>query len=177
MLEVSNVLGACDFALGRLDGLVLQAEAELPPTVGAEAMHPTVWGAASRLWRDGHYRQAVVAAAEAVVLMLKSRTGRNDVPESALWQETFSDRDPQPAKPRLRWPGDPADRDVSTMNSGLRFFAPGVQMTVRNTATHLADELDEQAALERLATLSLLARWVDTCELIEAPAQPRTVEA
>jgi hypothetical protein len=170
VMEADDVLAACDLAVGRLEGLILQAEAERPPTVGAEAMHPTVWGAAQRLWRDKHFRQAVAAAAEGVVLMVKMRTGRNDVAETALWQETFSDNDPLPGKPRLRWPGDPKDRDVTTMNAGLRFFAPGVQMTIRNEAAHGAAEMDEQSALERLSTLSLLARWVDECEISEPPA-------
>ncbi|WP_203708618.1 TIGR02391 family protein [Asanoa iriomotensis] len=172
LLEVVDVLGACDQALGGLDGLILQAEAERPPTIGAEAMHPTVWGAASRLWRDRHFREAVAAAAEAVALLVKTRTGRNDVPDTSLWQEAFSDKEPAPGKPRLRWPGDPANRDVSSMNGGLRFYAPGVQMTIRNSVAHGAGQLDEQAAVERLAALSLLARWVDECDLIEAPARP-----
>lgn len=55
------------------------------------------------------------------------------------------------------------------MNSGLLAFAPGVQMTIRNSAAHGLGELDEQSALERLATLSLLARWVDECDLAKAP--------
>lgn len=170
LLEAADVLGACDQALGRLDGLILRAEAERPPTVGAEAMHPLVWGAAARLWRDGYFRAAVAGASESVVAMLKSRTKRNDVSATSLWRETFSDRAPQVGKPRLRWPGDPADQDVITMTSGLLSFAPGVQMTVRNSAAHGLGELDEQVALERLATLSLLARWVDECDLIEAPS-------
>jgi hypothetical protein len=176
LLEASDVLGACDQALGRLDGLVLQAEAERPPNVGAEAMHPTVWGAAARLWRDGHFREAVSGAAEAVVLMVKTRTKRNDVAESSLWQQAFSDKDPQPGQPRLRWPGDPSDRDVSSMNAGLRSFAPGVQMTIRNSVAHGLGELDEQAALERLSTLRLLAHWVDECDLVEASELPQTSE-
>jgi hypothetical protein len=49
---------------------------------------------------------------------------------------------------------------------------PGVQMTIRNSAAHGVGELDEQAALERLTTLSLLARWLDECDLVEAPDQP-----
>lgn len=171
LLEASDVLGACDQALGRLDGLILQAEAERPPTVGAEAMHPVVWGAAARLWRDGHFREAVAGASESVVAMVKTRTKRNDVSATSLWRETFSDKSPQPGKPRLRWPGDPTDQDVSTMNSGLLAFAPGVQMTIRNGAAHGLGELDEQSALERLSALSLLARWVDECDLIEAPDQ------
>ena len=129
-------------------------------------MHPLVWGAAQRLWRDRHFRLAVAAAAEALIAQVKSRTGRNDVPETGLWQEAFSERDPVPGKPRLRWPGDPADRTVKNMNDGLRLFAQGVQMTIRNTATHQTADLSEQDALGRLATLSLLARWLDECELV-----------
>jgi hypothetical protein len=101
--------------------------------------------------------------------MVKTRTRRNDIAEAALWQQVFSDREPQPGQPRLRWPGDPNDRNVSSMNAGLRSFAPGVQMTIRNSAAHGLGELGEQAALERLSALSLLARWVDECELVERP--------
>ncbi|WP_406276801.1 TIGR02391 family protein [Nocardia sp. NBC_00881] len=101
--------------------------------------------------------------------MAKTRTKRNDVAETALWQQVFSDKDAEPGQPRLRWPGDPNDRNVSTMNSGLRFFAPGVQLTIWNSATHHMGELSEQAALERLSTLSLLARWIETRCSLERP--------
>lgn len=104
-------------------------------------------------------------ASEAVIGQVKVVTGRNDISETALWQETFSGQPPQPGKPRLRWPGDPKDRDVKSMNDGLRQLAPGIQMTIRNAVTHQEAELSEQAAIERLATLSLLARWVEECDL------------
>ncbi|RSN60687.1 TIGR02391 family protein [Amycolatopsis sp. WAC 04182] len=166
LLESVDVLSACDYALGRIEDLILRAEAARPPTVGAEAMHPAVWGPISRLWGDGHFREAVAAAAESVVGMVKARTGRNDVSATSLWQQAFSKDAPKPGQPRLRWPGDPASQDVKTMNSGLLSLAPGVQMTIRNSAAHDLDGLDEQTALERLCTLSLLARWVDECELV-----------
>ncbi|WFE42462.1 TIGR02391 family protein [Micromonospora sp. WMMD998] len=165
IVEPNNVLGICDQILGRLESMIAKAEAEAHPPIGVEAMHPVVWSAAGKLWRDGHYRHAVAAAAEGVVAVVKARTGRNDVAETALWQEVFSERDPSPGKPRLRWPGLASDRDVKTMNDGLRQFAPGVQMTIRNSATHGTEEISEQAALERMAVLSLLAKWVDECEL------------
>ncbi len=164
-----DVLDACDSALGHLDDLILRAEAGLAPGVGAEAMHPAVWGPVARLWRDGHLREAVAAAAESVVGMVKARTGRDDVSATDLWRQTFSDEDPLPGRPRLRWPGDPANQDVKTMNSGLLLFAPGVQMTIRDNTAH---NLDEQTALERLSTLSLLARWVDECELVKTTENP-----
>jgi hypothetical protein len=168
VLEPTNLLDACDQAIGRLEGLAIKADAELPPTIGVSSMHPLIWGAAGPLWRDRHYRAAVTAAAESLIAQVKARTGRNDIPETGLWQETFSNKDPEPGKPRLRWPGDPRDRHVMSMNEGLRQFAPGSQLTIRNPATHSTDAMGEQDGLERLAVLSLLAKWVGECELVEA---------
>jgi hypothetical protein len=168
LLEPDNVLNACDSILGRLDTKIRRAEAEAPPTIGAASMHPLVWGAARPLWVDGHFRQAISAAAETFIAQVKARTGRYDLAETSLWQQAFSDKAPEPGKPRLRWPGDPAaNQDVKNMNDGLRFFAPGVQMLIRNPATHSIDEMPEQDALERLAVLSLLARWVEQCQVEE----------
>lgn len=171
-LSPDTIRGACDQALGRIEALLEKAQAEEPPSVGVEQMHPAVWGLASRLWRDGHYRQAVSAAADGVVQLLKSRTGRNDIPDTSQWQQAFSSDPPQPGQPRLRWPGDQNDQTVKSMNNGLRQFGPGAQMTIRNPATHVAAEMSEQEAAERLAVLSLLARWVDECNLFEAPDPP-----
>jgi hypothetical protein len=168
LLEPDDVLGACNAILGRLESLLLKAEAEAPPTIGAAAMHPLVWGAARRLWTDRHFQEAVRRACEALVAQLKAVTGRNNVPDTALWQETFSAKPAKPGEPRLRWPGDPSDQTVKSMNEGLRSYAPGVQMLIRNPATHGDHELTEQEALERLATLSLLARWLDECKLDRA---------
>lgn len=41
-------------------------------------------------------------------------------------------------------------------------------MAIRNVHTHDDVELDETEALETLASLSLLARWVETAEVITA---------
>lgn len=167
LLEAPDVLGVCDQAVGTLEGMILRVAAERPPSVGTEAMHPTVWNAASALWRDGHFREAVAASAEAVVAMVKIMTQRNDIAATSLWQDVFSEQPPRPGKSRLRWTG----KDMQTMNAGLRLFAPGVQMTIRNPVAHGAGQLDEQTALEQLATLSLLARWVEACELVTADGE------
>lgn len=165
MLEPEEILSACGQMIGRLEAKAQIAEAEAPPSVGLESLHPLVWGAARRLWRDGHIREAVAAASSSVVTQVKVRTGRNDVPETSLWNETYSADVAKPGRPRLRWPGDPKDQDVKAMNDGLRRFAPGVQMTIRNGAVHGSEEMSQQDGLERLAALSLLARWVEQCEL------------
>ncbi|WP_280491183.1 TIGR02391 family protein [Nocardia asiatica] len=169
VLEPENVLIACGQIIGSLDEMIEAAKIEQPRPAGPAEMHPTVWGAARPLWDDGHYREAVAAAAEALVDKVKTLTQRRDVAETSVWQHAFSINPAKPGEIRLRWPGKPNDRDVKSMNDGLRQFAPGVQMTIRNSATHWTEKMSEQNALERLGTLSLLARWVDTCDRIETP--------
>ncbi len=115
VVEPDNVFEVCDQILGRLEAMALKAEAEATSTVGAEALHPTVWGAARKLWRDEHFRPAVHAAAEALVAQVKVRTGRNDLDGTALWQQVFSKEPPKPGQPRLRWPGEPQDLTVVSM--------------------------------------------------------------
>jgi len=102
VVEPDHILGICDQLLGRLDAMIDRAEAEAPPTVGVESMHPLIWGAARRLWNYRHYRESVAAAAENLVLLLKTRIGRNDAAETALSQSTFSDKPAMSGQPRLR---------------------------------------------------------------------------
>ena len=168
VLEPANILSACGQALGRLESKIAEAEAAAVPAIDAEQMHPLVWGAARAMWRDGHYRQAVVGAAEALVSQLKARTGRNNVAETSLWQQTFSAQPPTAEQPRLRWPGPSDDRTTKSMNEGLRLLTSAVQLTIRNPATHSSDQLTLIEASERLAVLSLMARWVENCELEQA---------
>ncbi|MFD8915982.1 TIGR02391 family protein [Streptomyces sp. NPDC059575] len=160
LLEPSDVLDSVEQILGRLEALTDKAEAELPPTTGVEAMHPTIWGAARKLWLDGHFRLAVQSAAETLISQLKTRTGLANMDATNVYEKVFNAKSPV-----LTWPGDPNDRTVSSMQSGLSKYAPGLNMTVRNTATHVASaEMTAQQALERLAALSLLAHWIDECE-------------
>lgn len=94
---------------------------------------------------------------------MKQLTGRNNASDTSLWQQAFAMTAPQEGKPRLRWPGDSDDQDVKTMQAGLLSFAPGVSMEIRNPATHVAEDFTEQDGLEQLATLSVLAKFVDGC--------------
>jgi len=60
------------------------------------------------------------------------------------------------------------DLTVRSITDGLRQFAPGAQMMIRNPATRRDEQPGEQVALEQLAVLSYLARRVDECGLDEA---------
>jgi Protein of unknown function (Hypoth_ymh) len=70
--------------------------------------------------------------------------------------------DPKPASPRLRLPGfDHEPPEFTSAHVGARFFGMGAVAAIRNLATHRPEEPDEQVALEQLAAMSSLARWVD----------------
>jgi len=172
LLEASNVRGCCLQAAGRLEGLRVRAEALAAPSLDPVQLHPLVWASAQRLWNDGHHRQAVAAAAEAVTAQMKQLTERNDAPDTSLWQQAFAKDQPEPGKPRLRWPGDPQDQDVKTMHDGLRQFSAGANMVIRNPAAHTDSGWTEQACLERLATLSVLAHLVDQCVVVSSDKGP-----
>jgi uncharacterized protein (TIGR02391 family) len=164
LLEPGDVIDAAEQILGRLEAMEMKATAELPPTSGVEALHPSIWGPAGKLWRDGHFRSAVHSAAEALTAQLRTRVGQPGLDATALYGKIFSERDPL-----LQWPGDPTDLTVKSMRAGLGKYATGVNMTVRNTAAHGTAEMSAQDAMERLAALSLLARWIDECEDISSP--------
>lgn len=173
VLEASDVRGCIRRATGRLEGLLARAEALAAPDLVPANFHSLVWAAAQRLWNDGHLPQAVAAAAEAVSGQMKQLTGRNDRPDTSLWQQAFSEKDPIEGSPRLRWPGNSADQGVRSMNDGLRQFAPGVNMVIRNPATHGNGDLSRQDALERLAALSVLAKFVDKCTVVAVVPAPK----
>ena len=47
-------------------------------------------------------------------------------------------------------------------------FGQGCALSIRNLNAHGTRELPEQEALEYLAALSVLARWVDECDVVGA---------
>ncbi|MFI8977419.1 TIGR02391 family protein [Nocardia asteroides] len=163
----TEVLDYTDTIIGRLQGILQRAELAAPPTLGPPEFHALVWGAAQRLWHIEEYRRAVAAAADAVEIHCRHMIDRFDIEGIDVWQQAFSKNAPAVGSPRLRWPGDPKHKSVISMNEGLAEYSRAVQRTIRNQATHGQGEQDytAQEALERLAALSLLARWIDRCNL------------
>lgn len=142
---------------------------DLAPNLNAARMHRWVWDGARSLWAPRHFREAVSAAAVKVNAETQNKVKRFDISESKLFQESFSLKDPEPNKPRLRlMPNDGSDTHKS-LHEGVIAFATGCYRAIRNPAAHvqLAD-LSEDEALEQLAAFSILARWVDTAALDEA---------
>lgn len=141
---------------------------DLSPRVTAASLHPLIWQAAEAQWSTGHRHEAVLAAAKAVNSQLQTRIGRRDVSEGDLVRQAFSDRPPEEGKPRLRFNAIPDEQTCESMRQGAMNFGTGCFAAIRNPVGHLPNdqiELDDQSALERLASLSLLARWIDEADI------------
>lgn len=170
-VELQSGIDLARYALGRLATDAETAQhitGTSAPTMAADSLHPLVWDAAAKLWGDGHHGSAVQRAATFLNAHVQDLTGRRDVSDSALMAQVFSPNPPEQGKPRLRWPGDDADLTVKAMRSGLLQFGQGCFLAIRNPATHSTDDLPAQEALEQLAILSTLARWIDGCGLVES---------
>ena len=92
----------------------------------------------------------------------QNKIARRDVSETDLFKQAFSLDAAVPGKARLRRMS-PEDSDTyRSAQRGAMALAEGIFAGIRNPLAHEAGmELDEQAALEYLAALSILARWVD----------------
>lgn len=136
------------------------------PRLSASRFHQWVWNAAKDLWDNGHYREAVQAAATAVERQTQLKLGC-DVSGANLYSDAFSLQS-RPSERRLRLPHVEATAPDGTATQGWKsahegaaFFGRGCSMGIRNLVSHNIDPLPEQVGMEYLAALSVLARWVD----------------
>jgi hypothetical protein len=51
-------------------------------------------------------------------------------------------------------------------------FGRGCMMRIRNLLEHSDEPIDQQEALECLAALSLLARWIDDAVVVAGSSEP-----
>lgn len=136
------------------------------PELSAAELHPWVWSGAQSLWQSGHFRESVEGAIKKLNAETQNKVSRRDVSETDLFKQSFSTDDPKPGKARLRRMADDGSETYKSVQRGAMTFAEGVFAGIRNPLSHEADqELSEQAALEYLAALSVLARWVDSSEV------------
>lgn len=132
------------------------------PHVSANDFHPWVWSGAESLWHSGHYREAVEGAIKKLNAETQNKLGRRDLSETKLFNEAFSENHPSVGKPRLHRMKDDGSDTFKSLQRGARTFAEGVFAGIRNPLAHeVGAEMSQQEALEYLAALSILARWVD----------------
>ena len=123
------------------------------------------------MWGSRHYRQGVVDALKKVQAEAQDKTGRFDLSETKLFQEIFGTTAPQQGKTRLRLAPDDGSPTCTSVQRGAMALAEALFAGVRNPAAHTVaeTEIDGQHALEQLAAVSVLARWVATATVATAP--------
>jgi len=141
------------------------------PSIAAGRLHHWVWEAAATAWDAGLRRSAVQSAGARIDNETQVKLRRMDLFGVDLARQAWAAADPEPGKARLRPVGfgDPGSRSYSSALDGARDFHAGAMARIRNLATHGVEEFDEQEALEQLAALSVLARWIDAADVVSAP--------
>jgi hypothetical protein len=171
--RISNWPGDRDHAIKCITTIEREAEIQAnlgddAPDLSASKMHPWVWQAARSLWQSGHFAQAVGVAAIKVNAETQNKVGRSDISETDLFNQAFSKDEPQSGKSRLRFTSAGNEVTAEDMRRGVRAFAEGCFAAIRNPLAHEGHDLPETEALEQLAALSVLARWVDRAEVRKA---------
>jgi hypothetical protein len=152
--------------LGILDAMDEWAVRLAPdaPALDASQLHPWVWESAAPLWAAEAFQDAVLAAARTVNRRLQQKIGRHDIGETDLCLQVFDLKPAIEGKPRLRFPGDRSTATWRARQEGAKYLGAGAYLGIRNVAAHEESvSWTEHEALEQLATLSVLARWIEEC--------------
>ena len=117
-------------------------------------LHPEIARAASKLYSDGHYSNAVEAAVKALNGLVRLRSGI-EVDGSSLMERAFN-----PSNPSIKFNAlaDQSDRDEQ---KGFMMMFSGAVSGLRNPRAHKFINDDPERALEFIAFVSLLAKLVD----------------
>ena len=139
------------------------------PALSPRSLHPWVADASARLWVNGHRQQAVQAAGAAVEQWLRAKLDVHQGPAASVVASAFSIKDPTAGQPRLRFQRLRSGwfRRLDERDEGAGAFGRGCMMRIRNLYTHNTGA-DEHEDLEALASLSLLARWIDSASVERA---------
>ncbi|MFD4958437.1 TIGR02391 family protein [Microbacterium sp. NPDC058389] len=89
---VSSGLDKAEYAIGKLrtDAETRAKLGSNAPTMKADALHPLIWGAASKRWESAHYSDAVQRAATALSGLVKDQIGRYELGDADLMSQAFS---------------------------------------------------------------------------------------
>ena len=122
---------------------------------GGLDLHPRIEEAASELYNDRYYRQAIFEAMLALEKVVKEKSGLTKDGDT-LMGTAFSKKNPVLKLNRL---GDESDENEQ---EGFMWLMKGAVKCLRNPRAHKRIKDDPETALEWIAFISLLAKRVDT---------------
>lgn len=117
-------------------------------------LHPEIGRAASDLYRDEHYANAIEDAVKALNALVRLRSGV-ELDGAQLMTTVFSPKDPI-----LRF-NDLADQSDKDEQQGFMMMFAGAVAGLRNPRAHKLIKDDPERALEFIAFVSLLAKLLD----------------
>ena len=123
--------------------------------LGELEIHQEIERAVAKLFRDGHYANAVEDACKVLDGLVKIRSGKNDLSGTELMQNVFS-----PKNPILKF-SDLQTQSEQSEQQGMMFLYAGAMLALRNPRAHEIIQDDPEKALEYIAFLSLLAKSLD----------------
>jgi uncharacterized protein (TIGR02391 family) len=130
------------------------------------SIHGRVLAASGKLFADGHYKDAILAAGIALVEYVKERSGapvdKNGKPldNTPLMQQVFGGTAPILALNQLKTPNDEAEQQ------GMMWLFSGAALALRNPRAHSLDPDTPEYAVEAISFLSFLAKQLDTARKI-----------
>jgi uncharacterized protein (TIGR02391 family) len=118
-------------------------------------LHPRIASVSADLFRDGHYRNAVLDAAVALVNFVKEKSRRHDLDGADLMRKVFSKNNPILAFNDLR------DQSEFDEQEGLMHLFEGAVLALRNPRAHQLVQDTPEEAPEYIGFLSFLAKLLD----------------
>jgi uncharacterized protein (TIGR02391 family) len=144
-LSINNSMGEESKVLRAFEGLDLHHEIER---------------AAGKLYRDGHYSNAVEDACKALNQYVVLRSGKYDLDGKGLMTTVFSKKNPILAFNNL------SNESDENEQQGLMHLFEGVMIGFRNPRAHTLIQDDPERALEMIAFISFLAKMVDQAKKV-----------
>lgn len=135
------------------------------PALAANGLHQWIWGAAAQFWDAGQYEAAVEYGAKSLNAHIQQKS-RMTISDRELASEVFSPR-LRSTNVRLWLPGERETETWRSRQDGLHLLAMGAFAGIRNVVAHsVMAGWSQQEALEYLAVLSVVARWVEETEVV-----------
>ena len=126
-------------------------------------LHPRIADVSADLYRDRHYRNAVLDASLALQGYVQERSRCRNRDGADLMRYVFSANNPVVAFNAL------ADETDRSEQEGMMHLFEGVMLALRNPRAHTLSDDSPEVALEYIALLSLLAKRLDGAKRMRDP--------
>lgn len=154
----TTIRTAIDVLKEKLEDLGETPEGQALQAYQGLELHPEIDRAAGKLFRDGHFANAIENAVKALNALVRLRSGVENLDGTKLMEHVFS-----PKNSVLRF-NDLTDQTDQDEQRGFMMLFSGAVVGLRNPRAHKLIDDDPERALEFIAFVSLLAKLLDGAE-------------